>query len=508
MKIFSSSQIRDIDRYTIEQEPIPSIDLMERAADQLFNWISGHYDQAQSFLLLAGPGNNGGDALALARMMAEAGYRPAVILADLSGKRSDDCETNLARLREQGKVEITLLKKGEKIPAIPGGMVLVDGLFGSGLTRPLEGWITGLVDAMNRSGNEIIAIDIPSGIFGEEIPDGGYLAAVQAATTLGFQFPKLAFLLPENEKYVGKWEVLPIGLHPQAIESTETPWRLVSSGLVADMLHNRKKFAHKGHFGHALLIAGCYGKMGAAVLGARACLRAGAGLLTVHIPRFGYEIIQTAVPEAMVSIDQSDILFSEVPDPGAFTAIGIGPGLGCRNNSHEGIRDLLDRYSGPLVMDADAVNILGQHPEWMEKLPGQTILTPHPGEFGRITESGLNSWQRLVRLRELTSRFGIHVVLKGAYTAIGCPDGTVWFNPTGNPGMATAGSGDALTGIILSLLAQGYNAREAAILGVYLHGLAGDLGAREKGQESLIAGDIIDFLGEAFKNLHDEKQAK
>lgn len=505
MKIFTSAQVQEIDRYTIEHEPVASIDLMERAATRLFEWIIRHYSLGTSFVLVAGPGNNGGDCLALSRMLHGAGYTVEPVVAGISGKFSDDCSINLARLKKIPGLGIRELKKGQPLPPFPEGAVIVDGLFGSGLTRPLEGWPAQLVEQMNASGHEIISIDIPSGMFGEQPvePTGG--PAVRARYTLSFQFPKLAFMFAENEEYTGHWEVLPIGLHPEIIENAPTPWHYLTAGEVPNMLHNRKKFSHKGHYGHALFIAGSAGKMGAAVLGARACLRTGVGLLTVHVPGAGRDIIQTTVPEAMVSVDRSDEVFSEITGTGGFDAVGVGPGLGIRQETAQALHDLLVSYKGPLVADADAINILGKNRDWLGMLQKTTVLTPHPREFERITRRTENSLQRLELLRQFAGEYGVVMVLKGAHTAVARPDGQVFFNSTGNPGLATAGSGDVLTGIILSLLAQGYPADKAAILGVYLHGLAGDLGSRARSQESLIAGDIIEYLGDAFKTIEDER---
>ncbi|HDJ34502.1 MAG TPA: NAD(P)H-hydrate dehydratase [Bacteroidetes bacterium] len=504
MKIFTSAQIREIDRYTMEHEPVASIDLMERAATRLFEWITRHYPSGTPFLLVAGPGNNGGDALALSRLLHGSGYRVEPVVADISGKFSDDCACNLNRLKKIPDLRIRVLKKGEPLPSVSNRTVIVDGLFGSGLARPLAGWPAELVKQMNKSGHEIISIDIPSGMYGEEPVDENRGPAVRARYTLSFQFPKLAFLLPENEEYTGEWKVLPIGLHPEIIEKTATPWHYVTAGEDRNMLHNRKKFSHKGHYGHALFIAGSAGKMGAAVLGARACLRAGVGLLTVHVPGAGRDILQTAVPEAMVSVDRSGEVFSEISETGGYDAVGVGPGLGTRQETAGALQGLLGSYHGPVVVDADAINILGKNRDWLGMLNEKTVLTPHPREFERITRRTENSLQRLELLRQFAGEYGVVVVLKGAYTAVARPDGQVFFNSTGNPGMATAGSGDVLTGIILSLLAQGYPAGKAATLGVYLHGLSGDLASRDSSQESLIAGDIIEYMGDAFKTVHDE----
>jgi NAD(P)H-hydrate epimerase len=290
-------------------------------------------------------------------------------------------------------------------------------------------------------------------------------------------------------------------LHPDVIRDSYTPYQTIEASEVQKMLPARKRFSHKGTFGHALLISGCYGMMGAALLTGKACLRSGAGLVTLHVPRFGYSIVQTGFPEAIVSLDQSDILFSEPPDLESFSAVGIGPGLGCKPNSGKGLKLLLERAQQPLVIDADGLNILSQHPDWYDLLPEGSILTPHPKEFDRLAGANADSYSRHIEQREFARKHKVIVVLKGAYTGIAAPDGSYWFNTTGNPGMATGGSGDVLTGVITGLLARGLAPLDAALSGVYLHGSAGDLAAGDVGQEALIAGDMIDYLGAAFKEL-------
>ena len=243
--------------------------------------------------------------------------------------------------------------------------------------------------------------------------------------------------------------------------------------------------------------------MGAAVLASRACLRTGTGLITAHVPRKGYDILQNSVPEAMISLDESDIVFSGIADMDQYNAVGIGPAIGLKDNTQKAFRELLKTINVPLVIDADGINILGENKEWLKQLPKNTILTPHPKEFERIAGKTSDGYNQIQRLVELAEKYQIFIVLKGAYTAIASPDGLCYFNTTGNPGMATAGSGDVLTGIILSLLGQGYCPEDAAVTGVYLHGLAGDRAAEITGEESLIANDIIDYLGKAFNELKE-----
>jgi NAD(P)H-hydrate epimerase len=324
---------------------------------------------------------------------------------------------------------------------------------------------------------------------------------LRADFTLTFQFPKISFLFAENEPFTGKWEVLPIGLHPEGIAQTSTDFYFIEKEEVKQMIPVRSKFAHKGTFGHALLIAGSYGKMGASVLASKACLRSGVGLLTAHVPHFGYSIIQTAIPEAMVSIDDHDSIFTGIPDLTPFSAIGAGPGLGMKSNTRKALKELIEKAKVPLVFDADALNILSEHKEWLNDLPENSILTPHPGEFKRLAGETANSWERIQKQMQLAAELKVIIVLKGAFTTVALPNGKLYFNSTGNPGMATAGSGDSLTGIILGLVAQHIPPEHAAIAGVFLHGLAGDIAAHEKSENALLAGDITEFLGKAFFEL-------
>ncbi|HEX7584230.1 MAG TPA: NAD(P)H-hydrate dehydratase, partial [Prolixibacteraceae bacterium] len=358
-----------------------------------------------------------------------------------------------------------------------------------------------IVRHINHSGAKVIAIDIPSGLFGEDNSQNDLSDVIRASQTLTFQFPKLSFLFPENDLFVGDWEVLPIGLHPEAILQTESKYFDLVGTFISGTLKKRAKFSHKGTYGHALLIAGSYGKMGASVLSSKACLRAGVGLLTSHIPRLGYQIIQNSVPEAMTSIDPSDTVFSQLPELSQFSAIGIGPGLDKKPETQLAFKTLLQEKPVKLVIDADALNMLSANPEWYSLLPENTILTPHPKEFERLVGSSDNSYARMQKQVQFSMKYRIIVVCKGAHTCITVPDGSVFFNSTGNPGMATGGSGDVLTGIILGLLAQNYSQEEATLIGIFLHGLAGDLAAAEFGQQAMIAGDIIDQLGKAFLQL-------
>ncbi len=501
MKIFTTTQVADLDRYTIENEPIESIDLMERASIQVAGWISAHFDIHQRLAVFAGPGNNGGDALAVSRLLTLQNFKVDVYIPD-AGKHFSECFViNLQRLKEVLQISTINWSSEDAFPELSDCDLIIDGLFGSGLTRPLSGFPAKLVNFLNTSNIPIISIDIPSGLMGENNHGNDPHAIIQAHHTLSFQFPKLSFFLKENEKFTGEWEILPIGLHPRGIEMKETPWHYSDQETIVSILKPRNKFSHKGTFGHALLVAGSTGKMGAAILASKGCLRSGVGLLTVHLPGSGNQIMQTAVYEAMVSIDESEKCISHIPLSSVYKAIGIGPGIGKSEETVKAFKLLLDNYHAPMVIDADALNILAGHPEMMKLIPAESILTPHPVEFERLAGHAESDFERLSFTRRFAQIHHVIVILKGAFTAIAFPDGGCWFNSTGNPGMATGGSGDVLTGILTGLLAQGYSPREAALLGVYLHGLSGDLAMEGSSEEALIAGDITDHLGRAFSIL-------
>ena len=476
---------------------------MERAAMKFASWFVRKFDISREVVIFAGPGNNGGDGLAAARLLAERNFRLRVFLLDTGKGLSQDCSINLERLETGGQIKVNRLKNDSGIPELTKDARIIDAVFGSGLTRPVSGLAAEIIRKMNSSGATIISIDIPSGLFGEDNSGNTPDTIVRAKHTITFEFPFLSFFFPENEKYTGNWKAVSIGLHPGAIKETPSDYILTDRETIKNILREKSIFSHKGSNGHALMIAGCYGMMGAAVLANRACLRTGAGLVTAHIPRFGYNIIQTAVPEALVSLDQSDIIFTEVESLDKYSAVGIGPGLNCKSNTSKGVMHLISQVKVPLVLDADALNIISADPERLAALPENTILTPHPGEFDRIAGKQANAYQRHLKQKELSVKHKLIIVLKGRYTMISLPDGRSFINPTGNPGLATGGSGDVLTGIIVSMLAQGYSPEEAAVAGVYIHGLAADIALEDQSYESLLPSDVIEHIGRAFLRIRE-----
>ncbi len=501
MKIFSCGQIREIDDYTIRYEPVASSDLMERAAGMLFNWYVSRFDRSHRILIFAGPGNNGGDGLALARMLSVNRYDVELHYLQFTDKTSPDWDKNRLRLQAETDVRVNYLNSPDKFP-IPGpGDIIIDAIFGSGLTRSVEGLPAEVIKGINGVDCIKISVDIPSGLFGEDNTRNSSENIIRADYTLSFQFPKLSFMFAENYRYTGEWSILPIGLHGDAIRDIPTPYNMIGKGDVLPLMKKRKKFDHKGIFGHGLLVSGSKGKTGASILSAGAALRSGIGLLTCHIPSGGASVINCSLPEAMVSHDPSAEFISDVGDTELFSAVGVGPGIGTSTETEMALHQLLIKCKKPVIIDADALNILSVNKDWLTLLPAGTILTPHPKEFERLAGTTENGFARLARQREFSVEHKCIVILKGAYTSITNTKGEVFFNSTGNPGMATAGSGDVLTGILLSLLAQGYLPENAAMLGVFLHGLAGDIAAEESCYESIIASDIINCIGKAFNSI-------
>ncbi|MDR1344763.1 MAG: NAD(P)H-hydrate dehydratase [Tannerellaceae bacterium] len=509
IKIFTAGQIKELDQYTIENEPVLPEDLVGRAAGAFACEFARRYGKQYRVVVFAGQGNNGADALAVAALLTENYSFPHVetyLFNPPSGKLSEVCERNRQRLKATGSAAFTEVKAHFSPPPLGERDVVIDGLFGSGLNRPLTGGFAGVVGYINRSGATIVSIDLPSGLFCEDNRENSPAAVIRAKLTLTFGSPRLAFFLPENAMYAGEWKTLDIGIHPRIIADTHTPYYMVDEDYVAQSIRPRSKFVHKGMFGHALLVAGSRGKMGAALLAAKACLRAGAGLLTVHLPSCGEAILQSAFPEAMLSLDEDTGCVTSLPDDlEPYTAIGIGPGLGRSAEAAYVLKTLLAEAASPLVIDADAINIIAANKEDMLPLiPPDTILTPHVKEFERLAGECDSSYERLMKARTFAAEHKLVVVLKGACTATCTPQGNIFFNNTGNPGMATAGSGDVLTGLILGLLASGHPPVEAATCGVLLHGLAGDIALAYQSEESLTAGDIIEKIGKAFRQTRME----
>ncbi|HET9745414.1 MAG TPA: NAD(P)H-hydrate dehydratase [Chitinophagaceae bacterium] len=506
MKILTAEQIRAWDQFTIEHEPIHSIDLMERAASKCCEWLEENNWFIYPFAIFCGKGNNGGDGLALARMLANRGCTVSVFILEFGHRGTEDFQTNLARLHQYPGVTIQFIQDespkgvhGTNFHELSKEILVIDALFGSGLSRPLDGITSKLVEHINSSKCTVVAIDIPSGMAVDCSSKGNTI--IKAAYTLSFQCYKQALLIAENAEFIGEVVILDIGLSAEYINQVETKLELIDDSIINSIYRPRKRFAHKGNFGHALIIAGSYGKIGAVILSSKACLRTGTGLLTCFIPKCGYEIIQTAVPEAMVMTDTNSSIITKIDeDFSKYDSIGIGPGLGTASETRAALKELLSAYKKPIVVDADGLNSLSMEKK-LPALPPGSILTPHPKEFERLFGECENDFERIDKAVANAKSFNCSIVLKGHHTFIATAGGKGYFNSTGNAGMATAGSGDVLTGMITALLVQGYSSEQAAILGVYLHGHAGDIAAKQFSQEAMIAGDIVDSIGNAFKQL-------
>ena len=395
MKIFRCEQIKEIDYYTIKHEPVASVDLMERAAGQLFNWYIGRFERVHRVFIFVGPGNNGGDGLALARMLSLNRYSVEVHYIKFSDKTSADWGKNLLRLKEETYVNFSILDNLEKFPVISPGDIIIDAIFGSGLSRSVEGFPSEVIREINRVNCTRISIDMPSGLFGEDNSTNDYDNIIKADYTLTFQFPRLSFMFAENYSFTGDWVILPIGLNVNVIRKLYTPFCLLGYNDVMHLIRKRKRFDHKGNYGHGLLVAGSRGKLGASVLGASAALRSGIGLLTCHVPSSGSQAIHSSVPEAMVENDTTEEFISDIGNTDPYSAIGAGPGLGMEAETQKAIFRLLQDCKKPLVLDADALNILSLNKDWLSLLPPGTILTPHPKEFERLAGNAENGYIRL-----------------------------------------------------------------------------------------------------------------
>lgn len=499
--------MHELDQYTIQSIPITSTDLMERAATAITRELLQRFTHDIPIVIFAGPGGNGGDALAVARQLAQQGYHVSCYLFNIDGNLNEDCRHNRHRLQEEAPmVDFHEITSQFEPPVLTADTLIIDGLFGTGVSKPLTGGFASLVKFINATPATIVSIDVPSGLMCEDNVYNVRGHIIRAHLTLTFQLPKLSLILADMQCFVGELKILPIGLSEEGIARIDTPYRIVEEPEVSTLLKERDPFGHKGTFGHGLLVAGRHGMAGAAILAARACLRSGIGKITVHTPARNNDILQISVPEAILSPGAgADILTDSLSSEG-YEAVAIGPGIGTEPATALAFIEQVRHTHVPLVIDADGLNILADHKGWMQQIPAGCILTPHPLEMRRMGNHSVDSYSTLHEALEMAARLQCHILLKGHFTAICTPEGKVFFNPTGNSGMATAGSGDVLTGILLALLAQRYTAFQACLLGTYLHGLAGEWAARELGEASVTASDLIRYLPKAFCQLQEHKQ--
>lgn len=468
---------------------------MERASLAFVDEFVRHVQPEKPVTLICGPGNNGGDGLGITRLLLSRGFQVDCYLVRIGADLSNDCQTNLDRL--SGLCEVTEVIEVKSLELKKG--VIIDALFGSGLNRPVTGHTARVIEVINASGNPIVAVDIPSGLFADKMSLEG--AIIKASLTITFQLPKRSFLIPESGRFVGEWRTVEIGLSEDFLLAEQSKYALIDKGFVTSLLPKREKFAHKGMQGRVQLMAGSLGKMGAATLTGEACLKSGAGLLTIHVPKVGLNVVQTVLREAMAIADVCYSHISVVSDISNVDVLCVGPGLGTHADTVAALRQLLQKAEVPMVIDADALNIIAAAPALIEYIPKGSVLTPHVGEFERLFGKCPDGFARIEKMIEFSVMNQLVVVLKGAHTAVSDEAGNVFFNTTGNSGMATAGSGDVLAGVVAGLIAQGMSGRDAALSGVFLHGMAGDLAEKKVGKMSLMASNLLDELHQAFNNV-------
>lgn len=498
MNVLSARQQKEIEQYSISNKGLTSLALMERAAKEFVYWFEKRFDNLNNIHVFCGIGNNGGDGLAIARILHNKGYNVIIHIVWFGKTGSSDFEMNLKRV-SRDDIPVFHIHPGEQLPELQENSIIIDAILGSGLNKPVIGIVSKVIDSINQSSFITISVDIPSGLSSDK--KQFHTQKVEAEYTITFQMPKLSFFLAENSKYVGEWQNVYIGLDNNYIEKQPTNFFFVDEVYARSIAskYKREKYDTKDIYGHALVLAGSQGKTGAAILASKACIKSGAGLVTAHIPKSAIHALGVIVPEVMVDVDEDVDYITRLKKINKYSAIGVGPGIGTELATQKLLLEVLHKSQDPLVIDADGLNIIAENKSWLKYLPANSILTPHVKEFERLLSKTSSNIKRIELQQEFSITFNSYIVLKGAHTAISCPDGNVFFNSTGNPGMATAGSGDVLTGIITGLLAQGINSEDAAILGVYLHGLAGDLAAEVLSMHSLTAGDIIEYLPYAFK---------
>ncbi len=495
MKIYSAGQIRNWDSFTVQNEGITSLQLMESAAQACTSWLESRFGIHKKYCILCGPGNNGGDGLAIARLLRFRGAEVTVCAEMRTLFKTPDALTNWKEVQHLTSIDCIDLKDFSEI--IPGeDVIYIDALFGSGFKDQLSGIYNEAVLHLNTFENMKVSIDIPSGMSADTFAVEA-TAIFRADYTLTFQSLKKSFLHPETGIFCGEIHVLDIGLSA-AFDEPTTDFA-IDTTLILQRYKQRNDFSHKGTFGKSLIVAGSYGKMGAAVLAVRAALTTGSGITVAASPACGCNIMQTSCPEAMFeSAGQNHI--TSIP-AGAEMVVGIGPGLGTNSETAAALTNLLQNHRKAIVLDADALNILAASPELLRAVPPGSMITPHPKEFERLFGKTANSFQRLEVARQNAIDLKIYIVLKDHYTQVITPEGKVYYNTTGNAGMAKGGSGDVLLGILTSLVAQKYSSEDAALIGVWLHGKAGDLAAIKNSQEAMLATDLLSEIGNVFLSL-------
>ncbi|WP_044398332.1 bifunctional ADP-dependent NAD(P)H-hydrate dehydratase/NAD(P)H-hydrate epimerase [Lacinutrix sp. Hel_I_90] len=507
MKIFSKEQIYAGDKLTAEKQKISSTDLMERAGIQIFNWLHMRMQGAQVPIhVFCGIGNNGGDGLVVARHLISHGYNVKTYVVNCSTKRSKDFLINYDRIKNVSNDWPKLLSCQEDFEEIVVDEkdIIIDAIFGIGINRPVDDWVKALFNHFKTTKAYTVSIDIPSGLHTDQVPEDKE-AVVNAGYTLSFQTPKLVFFLPETARYTTQWEVLDIGIDPEFLFTTPTEAQLIGKNEVLPIYKPREKYSHKGIYGHSLVIGGSYGKIGAVTLASRAALSIGAGKVTAYVPKCGYTVLQTALPEVMVITDPEEEKITNISFDIAPTVIGFGVGVGTDAKTIAAFEAFLKTNKTPLVIDADGLNILAKKKALLKALPEQTILTPHPKELEGLVGKWKDDFDKLKKTKAFAKKYKLIVVIKGANTITIFED-KLYVNTTGNPGLATAGSGDVLTGMITGMLSQGYAPLAGTIFAIYLHGRSADLLIENLGYQSLIASHVIEGIGEAYIDLFKQPE--
>lgn len=500
MKILNASQLSDLDQFSCKEQHISSWELMERAAGMAYEELKIHItSDVRKIKILAGSGNNGGDGLAIAYFLAEDAYDVDVYLVNFTSSRSEDNQKNLERLKKQSKCKIEEIDENSKLPSFDSQDIVIDSIFGVGLNRPMPDFVQNLIKSVNENSPKTFAIDVPSGMYMHQSPEEGE-QVFRSDITLTFQTPKFSLYLPDYSGFVGDIKIINIGLSEERLEQMSAETVFVDSNYAKRLLKCRSRFSHKGTYGHAVIVGGSQLMLGSVLLSASSCMRSGVGKTSVMMPSRGHDALLQYLPEAMLINNKSENFISYEDLDFQPDAVGIGIGIGKSNHAQKALESWLENSTQPLVIDADALNLIAEHKDVLHKIPKKSILTPHPGELQKLVGSWKDDFEKLEKIKELSKKHDLIVLAKDAYTLCVYRN-EVFVNSTGNSGMATAGSGDVLTGLITGLLAQGYSSLNAAVLGAYIHGFAGDLVSDKTSEESLIASDLINYFGYTFSKL-------
>ncbi len=503
MKIFTIDNVRAIERINLETRKASIEDMSTVIGEKAAAEIASRWRPTRQLVVFAGPGNNGAYALSTTRQLLELGFRPSIYLFNINGMKINPlCRHERDRLMGAfPSADFTEVTRDFHVPELSSRTLVLDGLFGAGLQAPLEGGFQSLVRYINESGAAVVSIDLPSGLFPDWNPHALSRNIIHASLTLALQFPHPSYFFAENAELVGEWKTLELGYSDETIRATPTSYHLVELAEVRNLLRPRPRFCSKATFGDALIIGGSQGMMGAPMFAAAAALRSGAGKVTLHVPQCGLDVAQTRVPEALCRIDAGRTSLTDILPDRTYDAYGVGPGMGTANATVAALEKFIKNVDHPLVLDADALNCIAEMPSLLNFIPKLSVITPHAGEFDRLFGAHTGDEARIHKALEMSRHYNILIVLKGHYTALVRPDGKVYFNSSGTPALATPGSGDVLTGIITSLMAQGYKPEVSALMGVFIHGRAGEIASRTQGQFGVLASDVVDSIGPAIKEI-------